>query len=124
VSSIPANSVYRSFSRAIKINQVTAEALTLLSSEDRLEDLSHLTLEQLITFVRLASHLRRKLHAQRPAHPEEVAPESDLLPPQCDTISRAVNELDSFSGQKEPGYTPRYYLDQWSGPRNLSGGPT
>jgi hypothetical protein len=96
--------------------------LTLLSSEDRLEDL---TLEQLITFVRLASHLRREiLHAQRQAHPEEVAPESDLLPPQCDTISRAVNELDSFSGQKELGYTPRYYLDQWSGPRNLSGGPT
>ena len=52
--------------------------LTLLSSEDLLEDL---TLEQLTTFIRLASHLRREiLHAQRPAHPEEVAPEYDSLP--------------------------------------------
>ena len=47
-------------------------------SDDLLEDL---TLEQLITFMRLASHLCHEiLHAQRPAHPEEVAPGSDLLP--------------------------------------------
>jgi len=47
-----------------------------------LEDCSDdLTVEELITFMRLGSHLRREiLHAQRPAHPEEVAPESDLLP--------------------------------------------
>lgn len=52
--------------------------LTLLTSEDLLEDL---TLDQLITFIRLASHLRREiLHAQKPAHREEVAPESDSLP--------------------------------------------
>jgi hypothetical protein len=51
--------------------------LTLFSSEDLLEDL---TLEKLMTFMHLASHLRREiLHAQRPAHPEEVPPESDLL---------------------------------------------
>jgi hypothetical protein len=55
--------------------------LTLLSSEDLLEDLTLEQVEQLITFMRLASHLRRDiLHAQRPMHPEEVAPESDLLP--------------------------------------------
>jgi len=48
------------------------------SSDGLLEDL---TMEQLTTFIRLASHLRREiLHAQRPAHPEEAAPESDLLP--------------------------------------------
>ena len=49
-------------------------------SDDLLEDL---TLEQLrvLTFMRLASHLRHEiLHAQRPAHPEEVAPGSVLLP--------------------------------------------
>jgi hypothetical protein len=48
-----------------------------------LEDCSDdLTVEELITFMRLASYLRREiLHAQRPAHPEEVAPKSDLLPP-------------------------------------------
>jgi hypothetical protein len=52
--------------------------LKLLSSDDLLEDL---TLEQIITFMRLASHLRREiLHTLRPAHPEEVAPESNLLP--------------------------------------------
>ena len=52
--------------------------LRLLSSEDILEDL---TLEQLVTFMRLASHLHREiLQSQKPTYPEEVAPESDLLP--------------------------------------------
>ena len=48
-----------------------------------LEDCSDdLTIEELITFMCLASHLHHEiLHTQRPAHPEEVAPESDLLPP-------------------------------------------
>jgi hypothetical protein len=47
-----------------------------------LEDCSDdLTVEELITFIRLASHLHREiLHAQRLSHPEEVAPKSDLLP--------------------------------------------
>jgi hypothetical protein len=52
--------------------------LKMLSSDDLLENL---TLEKIITFMHLASHLHLKiLHTQRPVHPEEVAPESNLLP--------------------------------------------
>ena len=59
---------------------MTIKTKTLLKL---LEDCSDdLTIEELITFMHLASHLHHEiLYTQRPAHPEEVAPVSDLLPP-------------------------------------------
>ena len=58
---------------------MTIKTKTLLKLLEGCSD--DLTVEQLITFMRLASHLHCEiLHAQKPAHPEEVAPESDLLP--------------------------------------------
>jgi hypothetical protein len=58
---------------------MTIKTKTLLKLLENCSD--DLTVEQLTTFMRLSSHLRREiLHAQKPAHPEGVAPESDSLP--------------------------------------------
>ena len=58
---------------------MTTKIKTLLKLLENCSD--DLTVEQLLIFMRLASHLRREiLHAQKPAHPEEVAPDSDSLP--------------------------------------------
>jgi hypothetical protein len=51
----------------------------ILSCPDAL--LESLTIEKLILYIRLASHLRREiLHVQKPTQSEEEAPISDLLP--------------------------------------------
>jgi len=60
--------------------KITALLKLLESCPDAL--LESLTIEKLIIYIRLASHLHREiLHVLRPTQSEEEAPGSDLLPP-------------------------------------------
>jgi hypothetical protein len=69
----------------------------ILSCPDAL--LESLTIEKLILYIRLASHLRREiLHVQKPTQSEEEAPVSDLLPTNV--------KLDSIGSGRMLGYFP------------------